>query len=516
MARPKQLLKCFHIAAIMLLFLLAFAPALSFGSQTAEELALQTEAQQARAQRDSHQHDEHGEIGRHLPLWSGIPFIGILLSIALFPILAPTFWHHHFPKISLAWALLLAVPFLIIFKGEAVYQILHILLADYLPFIILLWGLFTVSGGIYLKGNLVGRPIVNLIFLIVGTVLASWMGTTGAAMLLIRPLIRANRTRRYKVHTVVFFIFLVANIGGSLTPLGDPPLFLGFLHGVPFFWTFCILPHMLVAAAALLLAYFLIDHILYAREKRGETEKEKEGEKEDRGIRIYGAHNFLLLLGIMGAVLMSGSWHPGHYSIMGVHLNYESSLRDILIVIIGIISLKITKTEYRTTNGFTWFPIMEVAYLFAGIFITIIPPLLILKAGTDGAAAFLINAVNEPFHYFWITGTLSSFLDNAPTYLTFFNLALGKLSIAPDQVTPILTAALNHPAAAQFIVTLKGISAGAVFFGAMTYIGNAPNFMVRSIAEESRIRMPSFFGFMLWSVGILVPLFLLITYLFFS
>ncbi|MFH2056227.1 MAG: sodium:proton antiporter [bacterium] len=505
-----------HIFAFSLLFFLLLVLPLGQASSllAADSHPAATE-QVATAQHDTHG-DEHAAIGKELPLWACIPFAGILLSIAIFPIIAPGFWHHHFPKVSFAWALILAVPFLIVFGGEAVYQLMHIMLADYIPFIILLWGLFTVSGGIYLRGSLVGKPATNLVFLIVGTLLASWMGTTGAAMLLIRPLIRANRHRHYKIHTIIFFIFLVANVGGSLTPLGDPPLFLGFLHGVPFFWTLHILPHMLIAASCLLVAFFLLDTLLHRRElARHAKPAEPQSTADTEKLRIYGAHNFLLLLGIMGAVLMSGSWHAGEFQIMGVHMTIQSSLRDLLIILIGIASLRTTKREYRTSNGFTWFPILEVAYLFAGIFVTIIPPLLILKAGTEGSAAFLINAVNKPFHYFWIAGALSSFLDNAPTYLTFFNLALGKLSIAPHLVTGILSGAVEHINSANFVTDLKAISAGAVFFGAMTYIGNAPNFMVRSIAEESQIRMPSFFGYMLWSVAILIPLFLLVTFIFF-
>jgi Na+/H+ antiporter NhaD/arsenite permease-like protein len=503
-------------AAVLLPILIALAltlvlsaPGQAVGAQQSDNHGAITTEQD---EHGSGHHDEHAEIGKQLPLWSCLPFAGILLSIAMFPLAAPGFWHHHFPKVSFAWAMILAVPFLIIFHGEAIYQILHIILADYIPFIILLWGLFTASGGIYLKGSMVGKPITNLIFLLVGTILASWMGTTGAAMLLIRPMIRANQTRRYKVHTIVFFIFLVANIGGSLTPLGDPPLFLGFLHGVPFFWTFNILPHMLLAAGVLLVLYFLVDTFLYRRE--GHKEEMPAAEKEK--FAIYGWHNALLLMGIMGSVLMSGSWKLGDYNIMGVHMTYQSTLRDILIVLIGLLSLATTRRQYREANGFSWFPIKEVAYLFAGIFITIIPPLLILKAGPQGSAAFIIEAINKPFHYFWITGSLSAFLDNAPTYLTFFNLALGELNIAPGQVTGVIQGILEHPSAAHFITDLKAISAGAVFFGAVTYIGNAPNFMVRSIAEERKVRMPSFFGYMLWSVGILIPLFSLVTFVFFS
>jgi Na+/H+ antiporter NhaD/arsenite permease-like protein len=440
-----------------------------------------------------------------------LPFIGILLSIAIFPLAAPTFWHHHFGKVSLAWSLIIAIPFYLAYKGAAIHEIIHIFLVDYIPFIILLWGLFTVSGGIYLRGTLVGTPIVNAIFLLIGTILASWMGTTGAAMLLIRPVLRANAKRKYKQHVVIFFIFLVANIGGSLTPLGDPPLFLGFLHGVPFFWTMKILPHMLTVSALVLIIFYIIDSILYKRE---ETTSEPAEVKEP--LRLEGAHNFLFLLGILGAVLMSGTWYTGEVVILNVPLGHQDLLRDVLIVLMGLLSWWTTKKEVRAANGFTWFAIQEVAILFAGIFMTIIPALDMLRAGTHGAMAFIINAVKEPWNYFWMAGALSSFLDNAPTYLTFFNTAIGRLSISPNDVTGILTGTIHSPAADQFVGFLKAISAGAVFFGANTYIGNAPNFMVRSIAEENKVPMPSFFGYMLWSIGILIPIFFIVTFIFFK
>jgi Na+/H+ antiporter NhaD/arsenite permease-like protein len=454
---------------------------------------------------------EHENLGSQLPLWSGLPFVGILLSIAIIPMIAPVFWHHHFPKVSLAWSLVLVVPFVIAYRGEAVYQLLHIVLADYIPFLILIGGLYIVSGGIYLRGTLVGKPLINTAILLIGTILASWMGTTGAAMLLIRPVIRANKARRYKVHTVVFFIFLVANIGGTLTPLGDPPLFLGFLKGVPFFWTLHLWQQLLMAVVPLLVIYFVLDTIL-ARKEKFNPRPDFTGQEK---LSVHGWHNFLWLAGIVAAVLMSGSLNLGGYSLLGIHFTYQSTLRDILIVIFTIVSLTTTKKEHRTANDFSWVPIREVAILFFGIFVTIVTPLLILRAGTDGSGAFLINAVNTPARFFWATGGLSSFLDNAPTYLTFFNLALGNLGINPGDVTGILSGQLNHPAAAQFVRDLTAISIGSVFMGAMTYIGNAPNFMVRSIAEESKIAMPSFFGYMIWSVGILIPIFVVIDVIFF-
>ncbi len=478
--------------------------------------------------------DAHGEavsdpgrLGTLLPLWTGLPFVGILLSIALFPLLAPKFWHHHYDKVSLFWAVAFALPFLVVFRGEAVYEILHIYLVDYIPFIILLWGLYTVSGGILLRGRLHGTPALNTLLLAIGTALASWMGTTGAAMLLIRPLIKANSTRAHKKHIVIFFIFLVANIGGALTPLGDPPLFLGFLHGVPFFWTFNILPHMLVASVILLGIFYLLDNVYYRREsaevkaagrKAGRTQGDRTaagaaGEKN--AIRLDGAHNFIYLVGILGAVLLSGKWHGGSFTFLGVHLYVQNEVRDVLILLMGFLSIVTTRKQVRKDHNFTWEPIKEVAFLFAGIFMTILPVLAILRAGERGDLAPLISAVSEPYHYFWVTGALSSFLDNAPTYLTFFNLALGRLGIPESAVKPILLGVLQDPNSAHFVAYLKGISAGAVFFGANTYIGNAPNFMVRSISEENRVKMPSFFGFMLWSVGILVPIFLLVTLIFF-
>jgi len=444
------------------------------------------------------------DIGTQLPLWSILPFIGILLSIALFPLLAPHIWHHHYPKITAGWALALAVPFLIAYTKTAFHSILHTYIIDYIPFIILLWGLFTVAGGIHIKGSLKGSPAINSLLLIIGTVLASWIGTTGASMLLIRPVIRSNAWRKYKVHTIVFFIFLVSNIGGSLTPLGDPPLFLGFLHGVPFFWTFKILPETLFAAVVLLVVYFIMDTIFYKKENTENTPTDSEP------IKIEGAHNFLFLLGIVGAVLISGLIKMGEVNILGIHQSIENLVKDVIIILMGILSLATTTKIIREENQFGWGPIKEVAILFAGIFMTIIPALAILKAGEHGALAFLIKSVDKPSHSFWATGSLSSFLDNAPTYLTYFNAALGRFY-------PGMTEAVSVPKLiVEQIPTLAAISAGAVFMGANTYIGNAPNFMVKSIAEEAGVKMPSFFGYMFkYSIPILVVLFIVMTLIFF-
>jgi Na+/H+ antiporter NhaD/arsenite permease-like protein len=447
----------------------------------------------------------HENLGEDLPLWSCIPFAGMLLSIALFPLLAPDFWHHHFGKVSAFWAASLGIPFLIAFRGLAVYEILHIILADYVPFIILLWSLYTVSGGILLRGTLRGTPILNTIILIIGTLLASWMGTTGAAMLLIRPFLRANAHRKNRTFMVVFFIFLVANVGGSLTPLGDPPLFLGFLHGVSFFWTFNILPHMLLVAILLLVIYFFLDTFYYRKEK---VVVPDDGVKEP--LKLVGIHNFIFLAGVVGAVLMSGIVDWGEVTTFGIHRAVQDWVRDGLLIVMGILSLVTTSITIREDNDFTWFPIVEVAYLFIGIFITMIPCLLILKAGTEGALSFIVAGVKQPAHYFWVTGSLSAFLDNAPTYLTFFNTALGSFypGMTEAEAVPLLMT--------ENSIFLKAISAGAVFFGACSYIGNAPNFMVRSIAEEAGTPMPSFFGYILrYSLIYLVPSFVIVTFIFF-
>ena len=464
---------------------------------------------------DEGAHHGHGVDGAKLPIWSIIPFVGILLSIAILPLVLDShFLVHHGGKMSLIWSLVFAIPYLVAFRGGAFYDILHIYLIDYIPFIILLWGLFTVAGGILVRGTLRGTPLVNTFLLLIGTAIASWVGTTGASMLLIRPLIRANAYRQNKIHLIVFFIFLVSNIGGSLTPLGDPPLFLGFLHGVPFFWTTTALfPHMLFISVILIVLFFVIDTLMFKREGGVVPD---DGASEP--IRVDGLFNLIFLLGIVAAVLMSGAAKWGEVNILGVHVAWQNIARDVLIVVMGLLSLRFTpfSGELRQSNEFSWEPIKEVAKVFAGIFITIIPALAILKAGENGVLRGLIGAIKEPMHYFWITGTLSSFLDNAPTYLTFFNTALGKLHLTEAMVPEILSTPFDSlPKDHQiFVNLLTAISVGAVFMGANTYIGNAPNFMVKAIAEQSGIRMPSFFGYMLWSIGILVPLFVIVTLVF--
>lgn len=448
-----------------------------------------------------------GGLGAELPLTMGIPFLGILLSIALFPLVAPRFWHHHFGKVAAFWALSLAVPFLVIYGGEALMEIIHIYLADYIPFIILLWALYTVAGGILVSGSLSGSPLVNTLLLVIGTAIASWVGTTGAAMLLIRPFLRANAWRERRTYQVVFFIFLVCNIGGSLTPLGDPPLFLGFLHGVPFFWTLHLAEPMLFVSLILLVVFFAMDTYYYRKETGSPPDA---GEGGGVRLKIEGLHNLLFLGGIIGGVLMSGLLHIGEVKLLGVHRPVADLLRDAILVAMGLLSLWTTRRSIRERNEFTWFPILEVAYLFAGIFITMIPVLDILKAGSHGHLAFIIEAVKRPVHYFWITGALSSFLDNAPTYLVFLNTALGNFSPGVAERAAV-DALIQHN-----MIYLEAIAAGAVFMGANSYIGNAPNFMVRSIAEEGGVAMPSFFGYILkYSLTILVPSFLIVTWVFF-
>ena len=446
--------------------------------------------------------------GSLLSIYWVIPFVGILLSIAIFPLVAPHFWHKNFGKVSLFWAIILLIPLLLnqnIGFSITLYEVLHVGLLEYIPFIILLLALFTISGGVSLKGSLVGKPIVNVLIILIGTLLASWMGTTGAAMLLIRPLIRANKNRKYKVHTVVFFIFLVANIGGSLTPLGDPPLFLGFLKGVSFFWTTSamFLP-MLMVVCYLIIVYFLMDSYLYKKEDISTIENIDDSNKEK--LSLEGSFNLLLLVGVIAAVLLSGFWRPNiYFSIFHVHVELQNLTRDILLLMLSYISWIRTSQSIREANEYTWFPIIEVAKLFAGIFTTIIPAIAILKAGDKGALSAVIQSVSNEsgpvnFMYFWLTGILSSFLDNAPTYLVFFNTAGGDPAL-------LMT---------DYYTTLLAISAGAVFMGANTYIGNAPNFMVKSISESSGIEMPSFFGFLIkYSIPILFPIFFIVSIVFF-
>jgi Na+/H+ antiporter NhaD/arsenite permease-like protein len=431
------------------------------------------------------------------PLW-GIPFAGLLLSIAILPLAASKFWHDHYGKVAAFWALALLVPLGVVHGfGVMAQSVLHAALIEYLPFIVLLFALFTIAGGILIKGDLPGTPAVNTAILAIGTLFASIVGTTGASMILIRPILRANAKRRRNIHVVVFFIFLVANIGGALSPLGDPPLFIGFLRGVDFFWTTMHLAMPTFAAAVALLAVFFVLDNWFSRRETKRTKHKPLGP-----IRILGGINFLLLGGVIAATLLSAIWKPGiAFAIYGVSVELQNIASNALLLALALLSLRLTQNEHRASNGFSWEPIAEVAKLFAGIFVTIIPVLAMLQAGKNGPFAALLQAVTakdgSPHEaaYFWLTGGLSAFLDNAPTYLVFFELAGGDAKTLMGAVAPVLAA----------------ISMGAVYMGALTYIGNAPNFMVKAIAEQAGIRMPGFFGYLGWSCLFLLPLFAFLT-----
>lgn len=451
-----------------------------------------------------------------LSLAWGIPFALILLSIALGPLFFANIWHHHFGKITLGWTLLFLIPFTLTFGGsQSLHLIAHAMIGEYIPFILLLLALYTISGGILVWGNLHGSAKLNTLLLAIGTALASIMGTTGAAMLMIRPLLKANDNRKHNVHVVIFFIFLVANIGGGLTPLGDPPLFLGFLKGVDFGWTVVhMFPPVLISTIVLLTVFYILDSRYFAR---ADEILPKDPTPDSHfqaafpvvdGIKIYGKINFLLLAGVIGAVLLSGLWKPeSHgFEILGAHLEPQNMARDAILIVLALISLWVTPKQVRAGNEFNFDPIAEVAKLFAGIFITIAPVLAMLQAGEKGAFSGVIalvhDAAGKPINamYFWMSGMLSGFLDNAPTYLVFFNMAGGD----PHE---LMRGELFH--------ALLAISMGSVFMGALSYIGNAPNFMVKAIAEQRKVKMPSFFGYMVWSFGILIPLFILHTLIFF-
>jgi Na+/H+ antiporter NhaD/arsenite permease-like protein len=420
-----------------------------------------------------------------------LPFAGILLSIAAGPLLFPKIWHNHYGKIATFWALLTLGTIALRFGwSSALAAFVHAMLAEYMSFIILLFALYTVAGGLLITGNLGGKPWSNALVLAFGTGIASVVGTTGAAMILVRPLIRANAPRPYKAHVVVFFIFLVANIGGALSPLGDPPLFVGFLRGVDFFWTTTHLASQTAFAAVLVLGVFLALDLWIAY---GEPARPAGTAVP---LRLRGLINLPLLTGVIGAILLSAAWKPGiALTISGTTVELQNLARDSTMVVIALLSLWLTPDEHRAANEFTWAPIAEVAKLFAGIFVCIIPVLAMLEAGHDGLFAWLLSAVTakdgNPHEaaYFWLTGLLSAVLDNAPTYLVFFQLAGGSAAELMDKLAP----------------TLAAISMGAVYMGALTYIGNAPNFMVYAIAVERGVKMPSFFGYMLWSFVVLLP-----------
>ncbi len=407
-----------------------------------------------------------------LPLYTVVPFVAMLLAIAVLPLWKPHWWESNPNKLVVSTAL--GLPILTLYAVRAPGALLT-MAEEYMSFIVLLAGLFVISGGISLRGDLAATPATNTGFLALGSVLASFIGTTGASMLLIRPLLQTNRERTHVRHTVMFFIFLVSNIGGMLTPLGDPPLFLGYLQGVPFTWTFRLWAHCGLQVAALLALYFVWDTQQYTREPMAALRRDR---SQIEPLHLRGALNLVGLgLVVLAVALLHAPW------------------REAAIVGAGAVSLWRTPRAIRRANGFTWYPIVEVAVLFAGIFLTMIPALEILRlrGGELG--------VRQPWQFFWATGLLSSFLDNAPTYVTF--LALGQgLGLAREVVD------VPH-------AILAAISVGAVSMGANSYIGNAPNFMVKSIAEEQGVKMPSFFGYMGYSGAILLPLFVIVTLVFF-
>ena len=440
-----------------------------------------------------------GEIdGAALSAWWGVPFAGMLLSIALLPLFAPRLWHHHYGKVATAWALAFLLPFALQHgAGAAAPALAHTVIAEYLPFVILLTALYTVAGGIHVRGNFAGGPGFNTGVLALGAVLASVMGTTGASMLLIRPLIRANDDRPRNGHVIVFFIFVVANIGGSLTPLGDPPLFLGFLQGVEFTWT---LRHLFGetfgVTSALLVGFYLLDRRRYATDGTPLRDPTPDTPR----FTVEGMVNVPLLAAVLTLVLMSGTWSPGiEFTLAGTSVGLPQLVRDMGLVGVTLLSLWLTPKAAHRGNDFSWGPMLEVAKLFAGIFVTIVPVLAMLQAGAGGAFAPVVALVHGPdgeplpLRYFWAAGLLSSVLDNAPTYLVFFNLAGGDAQQLMTQQATVLAA----------------VSAGAVFMGANTYIGNAPNLMVKAVAEDRGVRMPGFFGYMAWSGVVLIPLFAL-------
>jgi Na+/H+ antiporter NhaD/arsenite permease-like protein len=443
--------------------------------------------------------------GELFPIYTIIPFLGMLASIAIFPLLCPRIWHHHFGKITLIWATFGVLVILYYLQVEGVYLIFHVLLEEYLPFIILLSALYVVSCGIYVSNFLSGTPQTNTLYLAFGTPLASLMGTTGASMVLIGPFLRANAWRKKRDFMVVFYIFLVSNIGGSLTPLGDPPLFLGYLKGVPFFWTINLLFPMLFLCLPLLLIYYFLDRRFYLNERKQNIPLQKEP------FHIQGLYNLFLNFLIIAVLLFSGKANLPKVNFFGIDLSLNSLIRDLLLLGILAISHLITPYEIKAKNEFSWYPIKEVIIIFFGLFITMIPAVQILLSGEKGAFGPLIHGMDKPYHYFYGAGVFSAFLDNAPTYLTFLSALLGKFYQGLPEGTALSLLIKEHPK------YLLAISCGAVFWGAMTYIGNAPNFMVKSIAEERGIPMPSFFGYVFkYSLPILFPLFVLLSLIFFK
>ncbi len=427
-----------------------------------------------------------------MPLWLSIPFGVMLLFIAIGPLFFNHWWEHNRNKLIVSLALAIPVAMYLIMKGLTI-NLIHQILFDYIPFIVLLGSLFIITGGIHLKGDIQAKPIINTLFLAIGGLLASFMGTTGAAMLLIRPVIKTNSEREFKVHTILFFIAIVANAGGMLTPLGDPPLFLLYLRGAPFTWFFNLAIEWAFVLGVLLITYFLVDSYYYKKEKKENIEFDRTNIEP---IKLLGNLNFIFLIGVVLSVAFINEQY-----IHAIHENhYIGFVRELAILTCALLSYFTTNRDLRfKDNKFTWTPIIEVAFLFLGIFITMIPALLYLK---ENAQSF---GITEPWQFYYSTGVLSSFLDNAPTAVSFHNLALGMSDSFGDAV---LIAGIPE----KFLIA---ICLGAVFFGAMTYIGNGPNFMVKSIAEENKIKMPSFFGYIIkFSLIVLLPIYILTQLLF--
>jgi Na+/H+ antiporter NhaD/arsenite permease-like protein len=421
------------------------------------------------------------------PVWSMAPFLLMLLSLAIVPILFPKWWDKNSNKLLLS--LCMSLPVLTVLLPAGIHLLTDSLI-DYFSFLILLGSLFVISGGIYIKGEFAGTPLINTCFLAIGAVLANLIGTTGASMLLIRPYLRANHRRQKRAHLVVFFIFVVSNIGGLLTPLGDPPLFLGFLRGVPFQWTLSLFPIWLTAVGAVLLIFNVYDQYVFFREDVETPGALAEDVQPRRGLHIEGKRNFLYLLGLMTAAILSGT------------LGWPRGIQEALMVAMGLLSWWTTPRAVHKANHFHFHPIAEIAAVFAGIFVTMIPALEILRTRAPGLG------LNAPWQYFWMSGGLSSFLDNAPTYLTFTAMASGLVGANSESLAGLLHSDLGT-------TLLRAVSAGSVLMGANSYIGNGPNFMVKSIAEHQGVVMPSFGRYMIYSSSVLVPIFIAITLIFF-
>lgn len=448
-------------------------------------------------------HDQHSQLGIQLGEWTVIPFAALLLCIAILPLAAGHWWEHNHNKAIVAGGLaVVVVAYLAIaWQGVGVAALSHVLL-EYVSFVILLGALYVISGGVYVSGSLNGTPLANTCLMGLGAVLASFIGTTGASVLLVRPLLRANQTRERKAHIVIFFIFVVSNCGGLLTPLGDPPLFMGFMAGVPFLWT---MEHLwqewLVVNIALLVIFHVWDQIVFAREEKQRPGSQLEEVMKHEPLGIRGGLNFLFLAGVVAAVYGKGVYE------------WPWGVQEGIMALMAVLAYATTAPANREGNKFTFGPIIEVAVLFLGIFITMAPALQILNAWGSGHREVLGMqfGLSQPWHFFWASGSLSSFLDNAPTYITMAATAAGLKNVSAEGPYLREFLALNGDA----VSLLAAISCGSVFMGANTYIGNGPNFMVKAIAEENGVKMPSFFGYMLYSGVILIPIFVAVTVAFF-